>query len=152
EKRRLLRPAIERGTVLGHSLLDVPARSGREARLAVLEVRAVRVVIELPISRSKREPFELTALLARETRRAGERLDWLLLTTEHVRSLGDAHRVLDAYAMRWRVEELHRAWKTGWCNVEQTQLRRREALCKWATLHLAVAARAVHLSRRARSE
>jgi hypothetical protein len=152
EKRRLLRPTIERATVLGHTYLDVPARSGREARLAVLEVRAVRVSIELSLSRTKREPLEITALLAREVGRSGDRLDWLLLTTERIDSLEDAQRVLDGYAMRWRIEELHRAWKSGWCNVEKTQLRGREALCKWATLHLAVAARAIHLSRRARTE
>ena len=108
--------------------------------------------IELSLSRQTREPLEITAVLAREVGRSGDRLDWLLLTTDHVRSLDDAHRVLDGYAMRWRIEELHRAWKSGWCNVEKTQLRSREALCKWATLHLAVAARAIHLSRRARTE
>jgi len=152
EKRRLLRPTVERASVLGHSFLDVPARAGRAARLACLEVRAVRVSMELSLSRRTREPMAITALLAREVGRRGEKLDWLLLTTERVHSLDDAHRVLDGYAMRWRIEELHRTWKSGWCNVERTQLRGREALCKWATLHLAVAARAIHLSRRARTE
>jgi hypothetical protein len=37
-------------------------------------------------------------------------------------------------------------------NVEKTQLRRRNSLCKWATLHLALAARALRLARLARSE
>lgn len=152
EKRRSLRSAVTRATLLGESFLDVPARAGRSARIAVLEVRALRVPIALVLGRRRREPFEITALLAREVGRSGERLEWLLLTTDRVRSLDDAHRVLDAYAMRWRIEELHRAWKSGWCNVEQTQLRRRDAICKWATLHLAVAARAVHLSKRARTE
>jgi hypothetical protein len=152
QSRRSMRSTVARATVLGQSFLDVPARGGRQARVAVLEVRAVRVVIALAIGRKKREPFEITAVLARELGRFGERLDWLLLTTERVRSLDAAHRVLDGYAMRWRIEELHRAWKSGWCNVEKTQLRGREALCKWATIHLAVAARAIHLSRRARSE
>jgi len=152
EKRRLLRRTIQRAPLLGNSFLDVPARPGQEARLAVLEVRVKRVAIELSLSRRKREPLEITAVLARETNRVGERLDWLLLTTDRVESLKDAERVLDGYAMRWRIEELHRAWKSGWCNVERTQLRAREGLYKWATLHLAVAARAIHLTRRARTE
>ena len=152
EKPRSLRPTVARAESLGESFLDVPARGGRRARLAVLDVRAVRVTVALAVGRKRREPFEITALLAREVGRADDRLDWLLLTTERVRSLEDAHRVLDGYAMRWRIEELHRAWKSGWCNVERTQLRQRDALCKWATLHLAVAARAIHLTRRARTE
>jgi hypothetical protein len=152
EKPRLLRDVVARAAPLGESFLDVPARSGRRGRLAVLEVRAVRVRVAMAVGRREREPLEMTALLAREIGRAADRLDWLLLSTDHVRTLDDAHRVLDGYALRWRVEEMHRAWKSGWCNVERTQLRRREALCKWATLHLAVAARAVHLSKRARTE
>lgn len=152
EKQRLLRDVVARAAPLGESFLDVPARNGRAARLAVLEVRAVRVRVALAVGRRAREPLEMTALLAREVGRAADRLDWLLLTTDRVRTLDDAHRVLDGYAMRWRVEEMHRAWKSGWCNVERTQLRRRDALCKWATLHLAVAARAVHLVKRARTE
>lgn len=152
KKKRLLRATAQRSPVLGHCYLDVPARHGNEARIALLEVRAVRVAIELSLSRRRREPLEITAVLAREMGRSRDRLDWLLLTTELVSTLDDAEGVLDAYEMRWRIEELHRAWKSGWCNVEKTQLRSREALCKWATLHLAVAARAIHLSRRARTE
>lgn len=105
------------------------------------------------VGSKRREPFEMTAVWAKEIGYRGpDRLHWMLLTTDGVDSLNDAQRVLDGYPLRWRIEELHRAWKTGWCSVEKTQLRGRDALCKWATLHLAVASRAIRLSRRARSE
>jgi nucleotide-binding universal stress UspA family protein len=153
EKRRLLRPSVERAAALGTVSVEVPARNGREARSAVLQLRAIRVAVELSLSRRRREPMQITAVLAREVGRKREGgLDWLLLTTDSVASLGDAQRVLDGYTMRWRIEELHRAWKSGWCNVERTQLRGRDAIYKWATLHLAVAVRAIHLSKRARTE
>ena len=31
--------------------------------------------------------------------------------------------VVQGYAMRWRIEEVHRTWKAGGCDVESTQLR-----------------------------
>jgi hypothetical protein len=58
----------------------------------------------------------------------------------------DALAVVRGYTMRWRVEEFHRAWKRGLCNVEDNQLRSRSAIIKWATVLAAVAARAVRLA------
>ncbi|MEB2321411.1 MAG: hypothetical protein OZ921_02775 [Sorangiineae bacterium] len=68
-------------------------------------------------------------------------LRWMLPTTSPVDAL---ERVLDVafeYRCRWRIEELHRAWQRGGGNVEGTQLRRREAVQKWAAMHDAVTAR-----------
>jgi len=153
KRQRSLRATVARARSLGQTLLEVPARWDRAARLCALDVRAVRVPIMLRVGKKRREGTTLTALLAREIGYRGPNpMHWLLLTSERVESLDDAQRSLDGYAMRWRIEELHRTWKAGWCNVERTQLRRRDAICKWATLHLAVAARAIHLARRARSE
>jgi len=152
-KRRSLRAVLARASKLGESFVEVPARHGRAERLAVLEVRAVRVTLSLMVGAKRREPFEMTAVCAKEIGYRGpDPLHWMLLTTESVDSLDHAQRALDGYALRWRIEELHRAWKTGWCSVEKTQLRGRDALCKWATLHLAVASRAIRLSHRARTE
>jgi len=81
-----------------------------------------------------------------------DRLRWILLTTATVTNLSEAYAVVLGYTTRWLIEDLHRAWKRGWMKVEKTQLRRRNSLCKWATLHLALAARALRLARLARSE
>ena len=40
-------------------------------------------------------------------------LKWLLLTSEPVESPAQALRVIDIYTHRWRIEEFHKAWKTG---------------------------------------
>ena len=55
-----------------------------------------------------------------------------------------------AYTQRWRVEDFHRAWKSGACDVESSQLRSPGAFCRWATILAAVATRIEqlkHLSR-----
>jgi hypothetical protein len=58
--------------------------------------------------------------------------------------------VVFGYTQRWRIEDFHRAWKRGICNVEDTRLRARAHVIKWASVLAAVAVRAErlkHLSR-----
>ncbi len=59
--------------------------------------------------------------------------------------------VVHGYTQRWRIEELHKTWKTGACNVESTQLHSSERVVCWATLLIAVAARIERLKRLARA-
>lgn len=152
-RRRYLRQTVRRAPVLGDVLLEVPARDNAPARLAVLRVRATRVRLSVAVTNNRRETVEVTAVDAKEIGYAGPRpLHWTLLTTASVETLDDARAVLDGYAMRWRIEDMHRTSKAGWCHVEQTQLRSRAALIKWATLHLAVATRAMRLAHLAREE
>lgn len=151
--RRYLRKTVRRAPSLGDILLEIPARGDEPRRLAVLRVRTARVRLSLPVNHSRRRTVDMTAVEAKEIGHRGPRaLHWLLLTTAPAETLAQAQAVLDGYALRWRIEELHRTWKAGWCNVEQTQLRGRAALEKWATLHLAVASRAMRLAYLARTE
>jgi hypothetical protein len=84
---------------------------------------------------------------------AGEKgLDWLLLTNTPVISAEHARAVLDSYRARWRIEEFHRTWKQGECNVEDTQLHSMEAVIKWATILAAVATRIERLKYFARNK
>ena len=48
-----------------------------------------------------------------EARAGVEPLAWLLLTSEPVTCREDALRVLWIYRQRWRIEEFHKAWKSG---------------------------------------
>jgi len=83
---------------------------------------------------------------------ASKPLHWRLLTSREVTSFADALVVIDAYTKRWRVEDLHRAWKTGTCNIERSQLRSAAAFRRWATIAAAVAARAEQLKTLSRAE
>ena len=143
---------VEQEPVLGSYTLEIPARQGQPARVAEMQVRACKVTIELRVSKKKREYVSVYAVLAREKSDAKDRVEWKLLTTHPVTSFEQAHAVIRGYATRWRVEEFHHAWKTGVCNVEQSQLRARDHFIKWATVLAAVAARAVRLSYLARTQ
>jgi hypothetical protein len=151
--RRYLTATLQSSPVRGRYPVDVPAQPGRPRRLAKLTVRFARVVLELRISKRGRQYVEVNAILAQEVGGPrGSSLSWMLLTTEPIDTAQQAREVIDAYALRWRIEELHRAWKRGGGDVEQTQLRSRQAIEKWATLHCAVAARALRLAQLARTE
>jgi len=151
-ERRLLSKILGRAELVTDRVLEVPARGGKPARVAALRIRAARVTLVLPVGRKRRELVTVNAIAVREISRRSDALEWLLLTTAPIRSTKAVIAVVDAYALRWRIEEVHRVWKKGWCEVERTQLRSLSGLCKWATLHLVVAARATRLTYLARTQ
>ena len=123
---------------------------GKDRRVK-LEIRASRVPIRVKPPQSGPIIVEINAVLARERNgKRGEAIEWMLLTTAPILSRANVLEVVKGYAFRWRVEDFHRAWKRGLCNVENKQLRSREAIYKWATLLAAVATRAMRLTRLAR--
>jgi hypothetical protein len=151
--RRYLTPTLQSAPVRGRYRVEVPAQPGRSARQATLQVQTARVSLELRVTKRKRQYVELNAVLAREVGGPwGASLSWMLLTTEPVDTFEQVVSIIGAYTLRWRIEEMHRAWKRGGGHVEETQLRSRQAIEKWATLHCAVAARALRLTQLARTE
>jgi len=143
--RQHLRQWLSQKAPRGRYLLPISAGPNRMARSARMVVRWACVVLRLRTGQSHQtRPLRVTAVWAREqgTCPRGEKpVDWLLLTSVSVRSLQGAQAVVTGYARRWRVEEMHKTWKTGACNVEQTQLRSSQAVKVWATLLAAVAVR-----------
>jgi hypothetical protein len=124
----------------------------RAARFAELDVRAARLDVRMRdhhIHDTRIVP--LTFIWARERRRQGG-VDWMLVTNTEIGSAHDACEAVRRYARRWRIEDFHRTWKSGLCNVEDTQLRTRNAILKWATVLAAVASRAEQLRHQSRTE
>jgi Transposase DDE domain/Transposase DNA-binding len=151
--RRYLLQVLRSQPVLGRYQIRVPARENRPERLARMQVRTARVTLRLRVGKTRVAHQPLNALWAVE--QGGPKdgaLSWLLLTTEPIDTFAQVLEIVRAYTLRWRIEELHRIWKRGGGHVEDTQLRSREAIVKWATLHVAVAARALRLSQLARSK
>ena len=153
-RRRMLKAHMKRQPVIGTRVVNVPAGPNRRARIAVLDLRRARVVLDLPdYEIGRRSELEVDVVWATEHRkpRGEERLDWMLLTNEPCADIADVHRVLDGYCLRWRIEDFHRSWKSGRCNVEDTQLRSRDAVIRWATILAAVATRIEQLKHFART-
>lgn len=149
-----LRKHMARQSVIGVRVVNVPAGPNRKARVAEFEVRVSRVIIDMPDRREGgRMHFETNVVWAVERRapRGEKKLDWLLLTSEPVDSFCAATAVLDGYCLRWRIEDFHKTWKSSGCNVEQTNLREKEHVIRWATLLATVAVRIEQLKHLART-
>ncbi len=127
---------------LGTYDVEIGRTGRRPARTVRMEVRAAQVTLRF----EKRGPNEANALRlfvvrVREQNGGKDALEWLLYTNMPVLSAEHAQAILDSYKARWRIEEFHRTWKQGECNVEDAQLRSQDAVVKWATLLAAVATR-----------
>jgi len=154
-QRCKLRNLLERTDVIARTKVEVRATQKRAARTAALEIHAAQVPL---VMRDRfvrqRTVVPLTVVWAHERGRSRRRggLDWVLFTNTTVTSDLDALEVVRRYLHRWRVEDFHKTWKSGVCRIEQTQLRSKNAVVKWATILAAVAVRAEHLRQRARVE
>ena len=143
-------PTKKRGRVDGK--ITMTYGPPRNARVANVVIRAAKVVVCWPQANGKRKPLmTINAVLVREKGRSkDDRIEWLLLTTHPIQTRADVLEVVRAYTLRWRIEDFHRAWKNGFCCVEDTQLRSRDAIFKWSTILAVVATRAMRLTHLAR--
>lgn len=136
--------------------LAVRATPKRQARDAVLEIRATKVTLDIRDKRTaRRSTMELNVVQARErgTTPVGEApIEWTLLTNRPIATIEQLTQVILGYSMRWRIEELHRTWKSGACRVEESQLRSASAVIKWATILMATAARIERIKHLSREE
>ena len=97
----------------------------RAARGAEVTLRYQQVALPCPGA----APVELWVVHVREEQPPpeAEPLEWFLLTTLPVTSPADAMRILQWYALRWRIEEYFRVLKSG-CKVEELQHHTAERL------------------------
>lgn len=138
--------------VATYKTVAVPERNGRPARQAICAVRLGTVDFELKCSRYERRVERLSVVEVTEIApRPGDApIHWRLLTNFPVASVEDAELVLDNYTLRWRVEDFHRCWKSGGCQIEASRLQSFRAFHRWAVLTSSVAVRIEqikHLSR-----
>lgn len=156
ESGRKLWTHLESQPLLGTYTLEVAAKDGKPARLATMAVRAAPVRLRLRSKATGQERIaELWAVWAQEVGvrpRGCKRIEWMLLTSREVTTLAEAQQVLVGYATRWRVEEMHRTWKTGGCCVEDTELHEPERIQKWATILCSAAMRIARLTYLARTQ
>lgn len=110
---------------LGQTEVTVQQRGGRVARVATVTLRSSRVTLRPPRGKRKAySPLTLWVLhIEEESPPDGVKpLIWRLLTTEPVATIEDALKVQGYYTFRWRVEEYHKAWKSG-CGLHETRMQ-----------------------------
>jgi hypothetical protein len=151
-----LRSIVARQPIRKVYELTVNGSAKRAARTAKMEVRACSMCLSLRDKKSsKRFPLPINVVRVRErgTNPRGEKpIVWTLLTNHPLETVEDLIAVVQGYAMRWRVEELHKTWKSGACKVEETQLRSASAVIKWGTILMAVAVRIERIKQMSRQQ
>lgn len=147
--------ALEQEPVLGSVELEVPARGGKPARRAVMELRSAAVTLGVPRDKAKlfaaTEVLELWAIEAREVDppEGVEGLHWKLLSSIPCADFASANRQVGWYARRWGIEVFFRTLKSG-CRFEDRRLGTLERMQRALSLDLIVAWRVLALRDAAR--
>jgi hypothetical protein len=139
---RTLRDALARTTIRGELELTMPARGGQSARTATLSVRACRVTLDLRDKRHETHhaaPLNVVCVTEDSPPPGHAAVEWLLLTTAPVDTFEACVEVVRGYSLRWRIEELHRAWKSGATDLEASQLWTPRNRARWRLILAAVA-------------
>lgn len=152
--------AVRQAPVLGEFEFDVPSATGnrkvkgirtkttRTARTVRQRVRVMEVTPRPPERKGRKLPqVTFRAVWAAEVDPpAGEEpINWLLLTSRKITTLGEARRIIGIYLRRWDIEVYFRALKTG-CRVERIQLKSGEALVRALMIYLVIAWRILYLT------
>ena len=119
--------------IIGSYSLNIPQkglkksngqRVNRPSRQAQLSVKVASIT---PKSQSNTETINVVLAEETNTTEGNEILRWVLLTTEPVDTLIQSLKVINIYAARWRVEDFHKAWKTG-AGAERQRMTERDNL------------------------
>lgn len=140
------------GPLLGTCDLAIPARGGRKARLAELEIRCAPIQLRPPKRLKGTPALSLWAVHAIEPAppAGSEALEWLLITTVATRTLEEALERLSWYAARWNIEVFHRTLKSG-CRIEDRRLGNSDSLQACLAIDLVVAWRVMYLTKLGRA-
>lgn len=100
---------------LCQTTVSIAQRGGRHARKATLSLRSVRVDLKAPATFKGPSTLSVNVVLASETNppEGVEALRWVLLTSEPVGCAEHVREVMRYYEKRWRIEDYHKAWKSG---------------------------------------
>ena len=141
---------MELGKIFGKYEVKIAQKAGRKKRVVEVEVKMATVTL-LPPERKKQglrelKPIILNVVVAKEKNPMddNETLEWILLTTEPVTTFDEARKITRYYELRWRIEDFHKAWKSG-TGVEEQRMQSVENLEKMIVILSFVAIRLLQL-------
>ena len=133
--------------MLGTRVVERPRTPKRAARTAVMEVRAVSVLVKPPHARAHLPSVTMPVVLVNEVGGPGDGTDveWLLLTSLPIDTLEHGLLVIDDYVARWLIEVFFRTLKTGG-TVEELRLEKRSRVKNCLAFYKIIAARILSLT------
>jgi hypothetical protein len=132
---------------------DRDRRQPRKSREAVVEVRATRVTLRVPVHKAGAlADVTVNAVLVSEVNPPEDDVpvEWLLLTSLPIDTVDQVRLIIQYYSTRWMVEVFFRVLKSG-CRVEDRRFEEVERLLPCLAVYLIVAWRVLYLCRLGRS-
>lgn len=124
--------------------IDLPARAGRPARRARVELRFGPVTLQRPDQAARDLPervgLRLVEVVERDPPDGVEPLHWRLLTTHEVADAAAAWQIVAWYRKRWIIEQLFRILKSQGLQLEDSRLESAERLLKLTAIAAKAAA------------
>ena len=126
--------------------VHIEQKGGRPGRKAMMESAYAPVRVLAP-DRKQRDftSIALTVVRCREISKSPHPVEWILLTTEQVNNAEDARRIVGYYEARWKIEEFHKAWKSGGTQIEKSRLQSAGNLERMAVILAFIAIRLLQL-------
>jgi hypothetical protein len=146
EKGAHLFDGITNAPLLGEYEINIEQKGGRVARTAIIELRAKQITLLTPEKSNEKIPLTINAVFATEktTKNFEGSLQWVLLTTEDAMDFINARRITRYYELRWRIEDFHKAWKTG-AGAERQRMQESDNLEKMIVILGFIAVRLLQL-------
>lgn len=131
----------------GRYTVRLPQKGGRKGREAKVALSYAPVRLRAPGRCRKGSPtLNLYVVCCREVgKKQGTGLQWVLLTSEPVSSLEQARQIVCYYEQRWKIEEYHKAWKSGGTQVEKQRMQSAQNLERMAVILAFIAVRLLQL-------
>jgi len=129
-----------------------PPREGRVARLRFSRTHATfRRPNIVGAHMPKTIGINVVHVFEEDAPAGQEPVDWLLYTTEKIKTVAQIEAVVDYYRCRWQIEELNKALKTG-CVIQERRLESLDALTTLLALSLPIAVELLALRTLARAK
>ncbi len=143
-----IRAEVAKADLVTTRQVSLPATAQRAARMATLEIRAIRTKIKPPYARRSSLPeVTISVVLVQEVDgpQDGTDLNWLLLSSLPIDDYRDVLRIVDFYVARWPVEMFFRVYKSG-CRVEDIQLETKDRLIRALMFYKVIAWRLMFIT------
>jgi len=145
----LLKSNLAESKILGTYTIDIAQKRNRKKRKVELDLKATTLTFLPPKRRvsgaTELKPIILNALVAKEKHPVtDEVLEWVLLTSEAITTFEEARQITRYYELRWRIEDFHKAWKSG-TGVEKQRMQSAENLEKMVVILSFLAIRLLQL-------
>lgn len=146
---------VVRQVPLSRRLHATRSHARRTERRATLSFAAKTLTVRRPASADKSLPptvlLNFVHVFERSPPEGETAIDWKLITTEPVDTVGRIEAIVDAYRVRWVIEEYFKAIKTG-CAIEKSQLETLRSLLNLLAIQLPIAVQLLALRSLAESD